>query len=69
MLSGINGLNNNSIKNTLGERPLVDNSLEETLANKSASELLYLGMEFMLNAEKYLHQTPYLGLVDFQMWW
>jgi hypothetical protein len=53
MLSGIDGLNNNSIENALGERPSAGNSLEATLANKSASELLNLGMEFMLNAENF----------------
>jgi hypothetical protein len=51
MLSEIDDLNNNSIENALGERPSTGNSLELTLANKSAYELLSLGMEFMLNAE------------------
>jgi hypothetical protein len=53
MLSEIGSLNNNSIENALGERPSTDNSLEATLANKSASELPNLGMEFMLNAENF----------------
>ena len=53
MLYGINGLNNSSIENALGERPSAGNSLEATLANKSVFELLSLGMEFMLNAEKF----------------
>ena len=51
MLSGIDGLNNNSIENELGERSYAGNSLEVTLANKSTSKLFSLGMEFMLNAE------------------
>ena len=53
MLSGIDGLNNNSIKNAFGERPSTGKSLEVTLANKLASELLSLGMELMLNAENF----------------
>jgi hypothetical protein len=52
MLSRIDGMNNNSIENALGERPSAGYSLEATLANKSASKLLNLGMEFMLNDEK-----------------
>jgi hypothetical protein len=51
MLSGIDGMNNNSIENALRERPSMDNILEATLANKSTSELLNLEMEFMLNDE------------------
>jgi hypothetical protein len=50
MLSRIDGLNNNSTENALGERPLTDNNLEATLASKSTSELLILGMELILNA-------------------
>jgi hypothetical protein len=63
MLSKIDGLNNNSIENTLGEIPSVGNSLEATLANKSSSELLNLGMEFMLNALKIyaLNSIPLFG--------
>jgi hypothetical protein len=53
ILSEIDGVKNNSIENSLGERPSVGNSLEATLANKSSSELLNLGMEFMLNSEKF----------------
>jgi hypothetical protein len=51
MLSRINDLNKNSIENALGERPSTGNSLEATLANKSSSELLNIGMDFMLNVE------------------
>jgi hypothetical protein len=51
ILSGIDGLNNHSIEKALGEIPSASNSLEETLANKSASKLLNIGMEFMLNVE------------------
>jgi len=51
ILSKINGLNNNTIENALGERPSTSNILEAPLANKSSSKLLNLGMEFMLNAE------------------
>jgi hypothetical protein len=50
MLSGINGLNNNSIENALGEIPSVGNNLEATLASKSTSELFDLRMKFILNA-------------------
>jgi hypothetical protein len=50
MLSGIDDLNNNSIENALGEIPSVGNNLEATLASKSTSELLILGMEFISNA-------------------
>jgi len=50
MLSGIDGLNNNSTKNVLGERPSTGNNFEATLANKSIFELLDLGMELMLKA-------------------
>jgi hypothetical protein len=50
MLLGIDGLNNNSTENALGERPSTDNNLEAKLANKSTSELLDLGMEFILKA-------------------
>ena len=52
-LSGIDGLNNNSIENEFGERPSAGKILEAMLANKSASKLLNLGMELMLNAEKF----------------
>jgi hypothetical protein len=55
MLSGTDGLNNNSIENVFGERPSVGKSLEATLANKSASELFNLGMDLMLNAKKFVH--------------
>jgi hypothetical protein len=51
MLSGIDGLDNNSIENALQDKPSMGNNLESTLANKSASGLLNLGMEFMLNDE------------------
>jgi hypothetical protein len=51
MLSGIDGLDNNSIENALEDKPSAGNNLESTLANKSTSGLLNLGMEFMLNAE------------------
>jgi hypothetical protein len=53
MLSKIDGLNNNSIENELGERPSTGNSLEVTLANKSTSKLFSLGMKFILNAENF----------------
>jgi hypothetical protein len=48
MLSGIDGLSNNSTENVLGEIPSTDNNLEVTLDNKSTSELLDLGMGFIL---------------------
>jgi hypothetical protein len=51
MLSGTDGLNNSSTKNAFGDKPSVGKSFEATLANKSASELFNLGIEFMLNAE------------------
>jgi hypothetical protein len=51
MLSGIDGLNNNSIENAFGERPSVGKSLEATLAKKSALKLFNLGMYLMLNAK------------------
>jgi len=50
MLLEIDGLNNNSTENALGERPSAGNNFEATLANKSVSELLNLGMEFILKA-------------------
>jgi hypothetical protein len=51
MLSEKDGLNNNSTKNAFGDRPSAGKSFEMTLANKSASKLFNLGIEFMLNAE------------------
>ena len=53
MLSGINGLNNNSIENAFEERPSAEKSLEATLANRSTSELLNVGMKLMLNAKNF----------------
>ena len=44
-------MNNNSMKNVFGERPSAGESLEATLASRSASVLLDLGMEFILKAE------------------
>jgi hypothetical protein len=51
MLSQMDGLNNSSMENTFGDKPSAGKSFEATLANKSASELFNLGIEFMLNAE------------------
>ena len=50
MLSGIDGLNNSLTENAFGDRPSTIKSFEATLANKSASELFYIGIEFMLKA-------------------
>jgi hypothetical protein len=58
MLSGINGLNNNSTENALGEKPSTCNNFEMTLANKSTSKLLDLRMELMLKVRK-LHIKPH----------
>jgi hypothetical protein len=51
MLSGTDGLKNNSIENAFEERPFAGKILEATLANKSASKLFNLGMDLMLNVE------------------
>jgi hypothetical protein len=51
MLYGTDGLNNSSTKNAFGDNLSVGKSFEATLANKSASKLFNLGLEFMLNAE------------------
>jgi hypothetical protein len=51
MLSGMDGLNNNSKENAFGDRPSAGRSLEATLSNKFASALFNLGMEFILKAE------------------
>ena len=51
MLSGTDGLNKISMENAFRDKPYVQKSFEATLANKSASELFNLGIEFMLNAE------------------
>jgi hypothetical protein len=57
ILSGIDGLNNNSTENALGERPSESNNLEATLANKSTSELLDLEMELILK-ERNIRTQP-----------
>jgi hypothetical protein len=40
------------MENAFRDKPSVGKSFEVTLANKSASELFNLGIEFMLNATK-----------------
>jgi hypothetical protein len=61
-LSGIDDLNNNSIENAFRERPSAGKSLEATLVNKSALELLSLGMELMLNAKNFVSNSiPQFG--------
>jgi hypothetical protein len=51
ILSGIDGRNNSSTENALGDKPSAGRSLEATLASRSASVLLDLGMEFILKVE------------------
>jgi hypothetical protein len=51
MLSGTDGRNNRSTENASGDKPSAGKSLEATLANKSASTLFNLGIEFILKAE------------------
>jgi hypothetical protein len=51
ILSGTDGRNNSSMENAFGDRPSAGRSLEATLASKSASALLDLGMEFILKEE------------------
>ena len=51
MLSGTDGLNNSSMENASGDKPSAGKSLEATLANRSASELFNLGIEFILKEE------------------
>ena len=51
MLSGMDGRNSSSTENVSGDKPSAGRSLEATLANKSASELFNLGIEFMLKEE------------------
>jgi hypothetical protein len=51
MLSGTDGLNKSLMGNAFRDNPFARKSFEATLANKSASELFNLGIEFMLNAE------------------
>jgi hypothetical protein len=48
ILSGIDGQNNSSTENVFGDKPSARRSLEATLASRSASALLDLGMEFIL---------------------
>ena len=48
MLSGTDGRNKSSTENAFGDKPSAGRSLESTLASKSASALLNLGMEFIL---------------------
>jgi len=54
MLSKIDGLNINSTKNELQEKPSVGNNLDATFANKFVSELLDLGIKLMLKARNIL---------------
>jgi hypothetical protein len=51
MLSGTDGLNNSSTENVSRDKPSTGKSLEATLANRSASELFNLGIEFILKVE------------------
>jgi hypothetical protein len=51
MLSSTDSLNNSSTKNAFGDKPSTRKSFEAALANKSASKLFNLGIEFMLNVE------------------
>jgi hypothetical protein len=51
MLSGTDGRNSSSTENASGDKPSAGRSLEVTLANKSASELFNLGIEFILKVE------------------
>jgi hypothetical protein len=51
ILSGIDGRNNSSTENAFGDKPSAGSSLEATLASRSASVLLDLGMKFILKAE------------------
>ena len=53
MLSGTDGLNNSSMENASGDKPSAGKSLEATLANRSASELFNLGIEFILKEENF----------------
>jgi hypothetical protein len=50
ILSGIDGQNNSSTENAFGDKPSAGRSLEATLASRSASSLLDLGMKFLLKA-------------------
>jgi hypothetical protein len=51
MLSGTDGRNKISTENAFGDKSSAGRSLEATLASRSASVLLDLGMEFILKAE------------------
>jgi hypothetical protein len=51
ILLGTDGQNNSSTENVLGDKPSAGRSFEATLASRSASTLLDLGIEFILKAE------------------
>jgi hypothetical protein len=55
IFSGMDGRNNSSTENAFGDKPSAGRSLEATLASRSASTLLDLGMEFILKAEKFVY--------------
>jgi hypothetical protein len=50
MLLGMDVRNNSSTENAFGDKPTAGKSLKATLANRSASELFNLGIEFILKA-------------------
>jgi hypothetical protein len=51
ILLGTDGQNNSSTENVLGDKPSTGRSFEATLASRTASTLLDLGIEFILKAE------------------
>jgi hypothetical protein len=48
ILSRIDGQNNSSTENVLGDKPSAGRSLEATLVSRYASALFDIGMEFIL---------------------